>query len=48
MQWPKRKSKKGQTTIYKTINAYHRLSCEFQPRSWRGVLNKILCDKVSQ
>ena len=23
-------------------------SCEFEPRSWRGVLDTTLCDKVSQ
>jgi hypothetical protein len=30
------------------IVAYHHLSCEFEPHSWRGVLDKILCDKVCQ
>ena len=30
------------------IIAYHHLSCEFKPHSWRGVLDKILCDKVCQ
>jgi hypothetical protein len=24
------------------------LSCEFEPHSWRGVLDKTLCDKVCQ
>jgi hypothetical protein len=28
------------------IGAYHHLSCEFAPRSWRGVLDTTLCDKV--
>jgi hypothetical protein len=28
------------------ISAYHYLSCEFEPRSWRGVLDTTLCDKV--
>jgi hypothetical protein len=28
-----------------TISAYH---CEFEPRSWRGVLDTTLCDKVCQ
>jgi hypothetical protein len=23
-------------------------SCDFKPRSWRGVLDTTLCDKVSQ
>ena len=27
------------------INAYHHSSCEFQPRSWQGVLDK-LCERV--
>jgi hypothetical protein len=26
--------------------AYHHLSCEFESRSWRGVLDTTLCDKV--
>jgi hypothetical protein len=30
------------------ISIYHQLSCEFEPRSWRGVLDAILCDKVCQ
>ena len=30
------------------ISAYHRLSCEFEPRSWQGVLDTTLCDKVCQ
>jgi len=30
-----------------TISAYHHLSCEFKPWSWRGVLNTTL-DKVCQ
>ena len=30
------------------IVAYHHLSCEFEPQSWRGVLDKTLCDKVCQ
>ena len=28
------------------ISAYHHHSCEFEPRSWRGVLDIALCDKV--
>ena len=31
-----------------TISAYHHKSCEFEPRSWRGVLDKTLCDKICQ
>jgi len=30
------------------ISAYHILSCEFEPRSWRGVLDTVLCDNVCQ
>jgi len=30
------------------ISAYHHQICEFEPRSWRGVLDSILCDKVWQ
>ena len=30
------------------ISAYHHLSCEFEPRSWRGVVDTTLCDKVCQ
>ena len=30
------------------ISAYHHLSCEFEPRSWRGVLDTALCDKICQ
>jgi hypothetical protein len=28
------------------ISAYYPLICEFEPRSWRGELDKIFCDKV--
>jgi hypothetical protein len=27
------------------ISAYHHQSSEFEPHSWRGVLNTTLCDK---
>ena len=27
---------------------YYHLNCEFKPRSWRGVLDTTLCDKVYQ
>jgi len=30
------------------ISAYHHLSCEFEPHSWRGVLNTTSCDKICQ
>ena len=29
-----------------TISPYHQWSCEFEPRSWRDVLDTILCDNV--
>jgi hypothetical protein len=35
------------TTIC-AIVAYRHLSCEFEPHSWRGVLDKTLCDEVFQ
>ena len=28
------------------ISDYNHLSCEFEPRSWRAVLDTTLCDKV--
>ena len=31
-----------------TISGYHHLSCEFESRSGRGVLDTPLCDKVCQ
>ena len=30
------------------IVAYHHVSCELKLHSWRGVLDKTLCDKVCQ
>ena len=30
------------------ISAYHHWSCQFKSRSWRGVFDKTLCDKVCQ
>ena len=30
------------------ISAYHHWSCEFEPRSWWGVLYTELCDKFCQ
>ena len=35
----------GFITIY-AFSAYHHSSCEFEPHSWRGVLDTTLCDKV--
>jgi hypothetical protein len=33
----------GFTTTY-SISAYHHYGCEFESRSWRGVLDTTLCD----
>ena len=30
------------------ISIYHHGSCEFEPRSWRGLLDTTLCDKGRQ
>jgi hypothetical protein len=35
----------GFTTAY-AISAYHHLSCEFESRSWQGVLGATFCDQV--
>ena len=37
----------GFTTTY-ADSAYHHYNCEFEPCSWRGVLDTTLCDKVCQ
>jgi hypothetical protein len=37
----------GFTTTY-AISAYHNQRCEFEPRSWRGVLDSTSSDKVCQ
>ena len=37
----------GFTTIC-AISAYYHYSCEFEPRSWRGVFDATLCDKLCQ
>jgi hypothetical protein len=34
------------STISQLYAAYHHYSCVFEPRSWRGVLDTTLCDKV--
>jgi hypothetical protein len=34
-------------TITCAIRAHITKSCEFEPRSWRGVLDTLLCDKKS-
>ena len=34
----------GSTTTY-AISAYHHQSCEFEPRTWQGILDTTLCDK---
>ena len=33
-------------TTTRTSSAYDHQSCEFEPRSWRGVLDITLCDIV--
>jgi hypothetical protein len=30
------------------ISTYHHWNCEFEPRSWRGILDTTLCDRVCQ
>jgi hypothetical protein len=35
-------------TITSANSAYHHLSCEFESRSWGGVLDTTLCNKVCQ
>ena len=37
----------GFTSTY-AISTYHHLKCEFEYRSWRGVLDITYCDKGSQ
>ena len=37
-----------QKKTYCAISAYQQESCEFVSRSWQGVLDTILCDKVRQ
>ena len=33
-------------TTTSAVSAYQHYSCEFEPRSWRDVLDATLCDKV--
>jgi hypothetical protein len=44
------KVKQGQSWSWShvAISAYHPLRCVFEPRSWWGVLDTTLCDKVCQ
>jgi hypothetical protein len=35
-------------TTTSVIIAFHHQSCEFEPRSWRDVLDTTLCDKIRQ
>jgi hypothetical protein len=37
----------GYTTTC-AINTYHHYSCEFESRSWWGLVDTTLCDKVCQ
>ena len=41
-------NRRGRMVVEFTMIAYHHLSCEFEPHSWRGVLDKTLCDKVCE
>jgi hypothetical protein len=34
--------------VASNFSAHHHLSCEFESRSWRAVLDTIVCDKVCQ
>ena len=38
----------GSITSTFAVSAYHHYSCEFESRSWPGVLKTTLCDKVCQ
>ena len=38
----------AQAAFNRKISFYHRYSCEFESRLWRGVLVTTLCDKVCQ
>jgi hypothetical protein len=33
-------------TNTRAISAYHHYSCDFEPRSLRGVLDTTLCDEI--
>ena len=35
-------------TTTRTNSAYHHQNCEFEPRSWRDVLDATLCDNFCQ
>ena len=37
----------GFTTTY-AISVYHHWRCEFESRSWRGVIDTTLCDNICQ
>ena len=41
-------SHRGRMVVEFTMIAYYHLSCEFEPPSWGGVLDKTLCDKVCE
>ena len=34
--------------IYLTISAYHHFRCEFEPSSWRAILDTTICYQVCQ
>ena len=47
-QWGCRDRMVFRFTTTCVISAYHHLSYEFEPRSWQGVLDTTLGDKVCQ
>ena len=38
----------GGFTVSYAVSTYRHQSCEFESRSWRGVLDTTLCDKLCQ
>ncbi len=40
--------KKGRRGRDRMVVGFSNISCEFEPRSWRGVFDTKLCDKVCQ
>jgi len=51
-RWSRGRSGRDRMIVWFTttcaISVYHHLTCEFESRSWRGVLDTALCDKVCQ
>ena len=46
--WRGRHDRKRMVVGFTITFAYHHYSCEFESRSWQGVLDTALCDKVCQ